>query len=987
MPAPSSAVEFLELVKKCGLVTPESYTQVTEATLPPDPSQAAGVFVKRGWLTTFQAKQLLAGRYRGFRMGAYIVREQLGQGGMGIVYLAEHEQLRRRVALKVLTGPATETKNVTLERFLREARAAAALDHPNIVRIHDVGQHGQVHYLVMEYVEGKTFDDMITSSGPVSAGRAVGYVAQAAAGLQHAHEKGFIHRDIKPGNLMLLADGSVKILDMGLARSFENPNDKLTEQFDAGAVVGTADFISPEQALNDPNIDHRADIYSLGATFYALVTGQPPFTGNTTQKLMQHQMREAPPLISVDKTFPPDLSDVIAKMMAKQPHKRYESMAEVIEALTPWMPDATAAMAGMGRTSTDTLRRSAGRAYSQSQAKTSIPKWAIYSLAGLVVALVLGIAIWAMPDSKSEKDQKATALAKEQQPTPQPAQKNTSTPKNGTGQPKNSNTKPPTTNPPTTPGAARPAGQSVYKFVASEFPAFRAKYRGQSTFEGSTPAIPNGLTIHCWKPESEGEFTRTTISGKPAFGIANLNDGKTAQLRIDLEPKGLAALTPGHQYILRVEYLTDGEATGQLAIQGKDFAWIKGIDLGPTGGTWKTITATVDKDAEHPLQFGIDAKGEPNSGMLYIHTFEIIDPPGSSNAGPTRSAYKLNLATAKSYLARVICEGTEPDIKNRVVSQTGDGLPAKWEYRVWRPGATAEFLVSDETGTQALGIRTVDGKAGGMLVFPEVSSPEPRCSVTFDYKSSKPNAPFAVKYRPLGDNAAPTYSVRKLTAGNAWTTVTIPIDQKAATTGRIEIQLDDDEPDATLWLKNVSVQVPSGGSAVGEEKVVFQFDASQVVDFRARKVKQTVTSGSMASFPAGVGLTCWKDDSEGEFWRGDHKGVAVLGIASITDGDLVTAQLGVELESAAGVSLKEGKKYKLVVTYATTGTGYGNMYFQFTDYTSIAAQRELPNTGGEWKTVESPITRGDKSVRFLVDIKGSGLENALLIRSVKVVEE
>jgi serine/threonine protein kinase len=806
MPAPASAVEFLELVKKSGLVHPESYSQVTEATLPPDPSQAAGVFVKRGWLTNFQAKQLLAGRYRGFRMGPYVVREQIGQGGMGIVYLAEHEQLRRRVALKVLTGPNDETRKVTLERFLREARAAAALDHPNIVRIHDVGQQGAVHYLVMEFVEGRTLDSLINSNGPVSAGRAVGYIAQAAAGLQHAHEKGFIHRDIKPGNLMLQADGSIKILDMGLARSFDNPGDNLTEQFDTGAVVGTADFISPEQALNDPAIDHRSDIYSLGATFYALVTGQPPFTGSTTQKLMQHQMREAPPLSSVDKTFPAELSDVIAKMMAKQPQKRFDTMAEVIEALTPWMPDGLVpAGGGVRATSSGSLRHTLSNASDDTKASrvkgTPIPKWALYVVAGVGAALLIGVIVWAMSQPSGVKEQMGTTAVGE---TPATATKATP---------------PPKANP-------APKGNTSSKPPASK-----------------SPASESGL----------------------------------------------------------------------------------------------------------------------------------------------KTTYRLNLADAKPFLARVVRETTEaPD---RVVSQTGDGLPTGWEYHVWRPGATAEFLVSDETGTNALGIRTIDGKAGGMLFLPDVSSPDHRCVLTFDHKASKSNTPFGVKFRPQGGSPSSAYFVSHVTAGTVWAKATIAVDLKGATNGRIEIQIEDDEPDATVWLKGVTVQIPGGAAPNEPEKSLFKFDPSTLADFRVRKIKHSVASGDLPSFPAGVGVTCWKDDAEGEFWRDSHQGAAVLALASLSSGELISAQLGVELEAAAGVMLTEGTKYKLVVTYSTTGSGYGNMYFQHSDYTSISGQKDLPNTNGEWKTVETTVTRGEKSLRFLIDTKGVGLDNALLIRRVKIVEE
>src|SRR5262249_7178412 len=175
------------------------------------------------------------------------------------------------------------------------------------------------------------------------------YVAQAAAGLQHAFEKGFVHRDIKPANLMLARNGTIKILDMGLARSFD-PNDKLTELLDQGVILGTADFISPEQAINSPNVDIRSDIYSLGASFFALVTGRPPFEGNTTQKLLQHQMKEAPSLTAMDRTFPVGLAEVIATMMAKRPEWRYQTPADVIAALAPWVPNSAQVMAGLSGT-------------------------------------------------------------------------------------------------------------------------------------------------------------------------------------------------------------------------------------------------------------------------------------------------------------------------------------------------------------------------------------------------------------------------------------------------------------------------------------------------------------------------------------------------------------------------------------------------------------------------------------------------------------
>jgi serine/threonine protein kinase len=202
---------------------------------------------------------------------------------------------------------------------------------------------------LQQYVEGDTLQQLIDRNGLMPPEVAAECVAQAAAGLQHAHEKGFVHRDIKPANLIRDRFGVVKILDMGLARSGSD-RDKLTEVLDEGAVVGTADYISPEQAINCPSVDARADIYSLGATLFTLVVGKTPFEGNTTQKLMQHQLRNAPPLRDLNPNVPEELADVVARMLAKKPAERYQSAAEVIAALTPWAAGSARVLAGVSRT-------------------------------------------------------------------------------------------------------------------------------------------------------------------------------------------------------------------------------------------------------------------------------------------------------------------------------------------------------------------------------------------------------------------------------------------------------------------------------------------------------------------------------------------------------------------------------------------------------------------------------------------------------------
>ncbi|MBY0460317.1 MAG: serine/threonine protein kinase, partial [Gemmataceae bacterium] len=367
--APGSAAELLALLRKSAL-SPAKLKAIPDAgELPADPRAAADALVQRGLITSFQAGQLLAGRYKGFRVGPYVIQDLIGRGGMGAVYQAEHIDLQRKVAVKVLTPTRGDGQQLAAERFMREARAAAALDHPNIVRVFDVSRHGDTPYLVLEFVDGETLQQRIDRDGPLPAEVAAEYIAQAAAGLQHAHERGLVHRDIKPGNLMRDRAGVIKIMDMGLARSGSD-QDKLTEMLDNGAVVGTADYISPEQAMNCQSIDVRADIYSLGATFYTLVTGKAPFEGNTTQKLMQHQFKMPPPLSKVNPDVPSELSAVVTKMLAKKPDDRYQTPAEVVEALAPWAATSSRVLVGLSSTNvrgtdsrTALLERAAGSSF------------------------------------------------------------------------------------------------------------------------------------------------------------------------------------------------------------------------------------------------------------------------------------------------------------------------------------------------------------------------------------------------------------------------------------------------------------------------------------------------------------------------------------------------------------------------------------------------------------------------------------------------
>jgi serine/threonine protein kinase len=343
---PSSFTTFLDYVRRSGLLDAkrfEEYLQQFRATSgqAADPVQLADALIRDGLLTQFQADQLLRGKYRNFIInGKYKLLERLGAGGMGSVFLCEHQVMRRRVAIKVLPAAQADDPSA-LERFHREARAVAQLHHPNIVTAYDIDQDRKLHFLVMEYVDGNNLEQVVRRQGPMDPVQAAHYIRQAAQGLQHAHQAGLVHRDIKPANLIVDRAGIVKVLDLGLARFFRDEADTTTKQYDSQNVLGTADFLAPEQAVDSHNVDARADIYSLGLTFYYLLVGACPFeAGSVAQKLIWHQMRQPKPIQELRPEVPEGLVAIVIKMTAKQLEERYQTLEEVIEALTPWTQEA-----------------------------------------------------------------------------------------------------------------------------------------------------------------------------------------------------------------------------------------------------------------------------------------------------------------------------------------------------------------------------------------------------------------------------------------------------------------------------------------------------------------------------------------------------------------------------------------------------------------------------------------------------------------------
>jgi serine/threonine-protein kinase len=346
---------FLANLKRSKLLSREQYAQAREMVADSERGRLlARALVEKGWLTKFQAERLLVGRTTGYNLDQYVILEEIGRGGMGRVYKARHMTMNRVVALKVLAPDLTKSDRAQ-DMFLREVRAAAQLVHPNIVTAFDANKVGDRYYLVLEYVDGPNLDQLVRARGQLSIGQACDFVRQAAQGLQCAHVAGMVHRDIKPANILVqrrAADGScglVKISDFGLAKLVNTGPDGTNQTIvnRPNTVMGTPDFLSPEQARCMHRIDIRSDVYSLGCTFYYLLGGQVPFPGGTSlDKLIRHSKEEPAPIETLRADVPAEVQAILRRMMMKSPGDRYQTPGEVAQALepfsvsgpTPWEP-------------------------------------------------------------------------------------------------------------------------------------------------------------------------------------------------------------------------------------------------------------------------------------------------------------------------------------------------------------------------------------------------------------------------------------------------------------------------------------------------------------------------------------------------------------------------------------------------------------------------------------------------------------------------
>jgi formylglycine-generating enzyme required for sulfatase activity/serine/threonine protein kinase len=417
--ATATSAALLSLLHEYRLLEPAQLEEAEYALAAhfTDPKALQDELVQLGCLTAYQLDQIAAGKAAELRLGPYVILERLGEGGMGTVLKARHDKMGRVDALKIIRKERLNNPEA-LKRFEREVRAAAQLHHPNIVQTYYADDVSGTHFLAMEFIPGKDLRQVVKDRGPLPVAEACDYVRQVANGLAHARAKGLVHRDIKPANLLLMEPqasgpaalpnaggefGVVKILDMGIARVIRVGEHTLTPE---GAIVGSFDYIAPEQARESRTVDIRADLYSLGCTFYFLLTGQVPFPrGEAAEKLLKHQLEEPVPVEQLRSEVPPAVAAMVRTLMAKRPEDRYQTPEEVVTALMQRLahhwphspanaPQAPRLPVELASTSTDAQ---ATKIYTKPQARPAHrPRLRRRVVIGGLVALaiIIGSVVW-----------------------------------------------------------------------------------------------------------------------------------------------------------------------------------------------------------------------------------------------------------------------------------------------------------------------------------------------------------------------------------------------------------------------------------------------------------------------------------------------------------------------------------------------------------------------------------------------------------------
>jgi serine/threonine protein kinase len=971
MPAPVTLTDFLDVCRKSGVVEETALSALSGSTAS-SPMAAAKALIRTGAITKFQAGQLLAGKYKGLRFDRLKILDRIGAGGMGTVFLCEHLGLRKQVAVKMLP-PDLAGDEGTRERFFREARAAALLDHPNIVRVFDTNSTGGIHYIVMEYADGQDLQTMLNKYGPLPYTRACSYIAQAAQGLQHAFEKGLVHRDIKPGNLLVDKEGVVKILDMGLAR-FEEDDNKLTEKFDKGAVLGTADYMAPEQIMASSSVDIRADIYSLGATLYTLINGKPPFGGSCTQKLMGHQIAKATSLTEIRREVPKGLSAVVDRMMAKTPDERFQTPAEVLDALAPWVEMDTIPLDAQ---QTRKMPGTAIRKRKQALAVENKSKMPLVVTAVAVAAVLFGgLGVWAL----TGKDKPANVTAATGPESPQGAPPATA-PTQIPG--------PAFNHPPPAPAPVAPSGpRLIYEIDFSRVPAFMAKFddKKRTAMDGT---YPPGWTSQSWRAGAVAEVGVQDHNGRPAVVMRTISgQGGSAELHTahGASPYQFVA---GKQYLLKTEYanVSAHPANFELRFDAERPPVKNFVRLHPTRGEWATaeLRFTAPKH-ERVGTFYTHWAVAPE--FLVIRSVQVFEIDGNSPA-PTPSPAPPPKATVRPQVVSSWDFSTAEPFKGAMAKPGGlrmeqGRVPAGWNAYVWKEGSAGEVGLEEFAGKSGFAFRTTGGDPSAEIATlnspPNTLKAGRRYRIDVEYAAPGVGGRMDVR---LDTTTRPgTLQVRMSATGSAWKTASLDI----------AVPNDGDRPlrafisnfgsgaENTLYVRTVTLTELVAGTSAAPAGYYRLSLAGAKVFARRHRLDAVVESQGDGDLPAPWAARTQVLETLGDVFIDPLNGQIAMGLRN-HEGPPTT-----RLFTRSGLlTAKAGKRYAVKLTYQTEASGKGT--FELAVNGRPVGRGDLPTVTNDWRDVEVTIAvTADGPLTMAIECGSVGSESSMYIKGIEVRE-
>src|SRR5262245_52331877 len=968
MPAPVTTHDFLDICRKSGVVEENNLSEISGHSAS-SPIAAAKARIPAGVLTKFQAGQLLAGKYKGLRFDRLKILDRIGSGGMGTVFLCQHLGLRKQVAVKVLPPDQAGDEGVR-ERFFREARAAAALDHPNIVRVHDINASGGVHYIVMEYVDGQDLQTMLNKYGPLPYTRACGYIAQAALGLQHAFEKGLVHRDIKPANLLVDKDGVVKILDMGLARFNEDEKDNLTAKYDKGAVLGTADYMAPEQVVASSTVDIRADIYSLGATLYTLINGKPPFGGSCTQKLMGHQIQKATSLTEIRREVPKALSAVVERMMAKKPEDRYSTPADVVEALHPWLEMDTIPLDAQ-QTREMPLSRVRRRRLT-APGKSKLPLVVV----GVAVAAVLfgGLGVWAL----SGKDKSDKAVAATQDPPAPPAGPPVATPTAAVATPT------PTVVPPPPAPASRDEQRLAYEIDFTKVPRFFAQFEDKKRI-GLDGAYPRGWMAQSWRVGAAAEIGIQDHNGIWAAVIRTTRgDGASAELHtVPTSPP--YRFVPGRRYLLRTEYANVGTHTGSFEVRfDNERPPVKtAARLGPTQGEWRTAELRITAPGHERATTYFTHAGAVSPEVLvvrWVRVYEYVTETPTSPTARPQLVWESDFAAAPRFRGTMAKPGGLKMDEGR--------LPEEWNAFVWKEGSAGELGQEEFAGKTGIAFRTTAGGASAEItthtdrMAKDTLKAGRRYRVDLEYAA--PGSTGGRLDVRLDDPAKPSnLQVRLSQTGSAWKAVTLDVPVPADKDRPFSAYVSNFGfgPENTLYVKSMTLSELVEGPASTESATSYRLNLAGARAFAKRyKLDAVVESQGHGELPGPWAARTENADTLGDVFIETIGGQPALGLRNHE------GPPSVRLFTRSGlIQAQPGKRYAVKVTYQTESNGKGG--FRVTVAGSEAGRAALDPSIGTWKDAELFVTAPTSGpLTMTIECGSVGSEASVYIKGIEVSE-